>query len=93
MTFIPLRAPSWDHITQRVAPRRTTGLGGFFEFAGNGKFEARVFENLRAFFGVGALQANDEGHVDFNIFEGLDNALGHAVAAHDAAENVDEARL
>src|SRR5690606_21090864 len=39
--------------------------------------------------GVGALQAHGNGHLDLaDVHVGIHNALGHAVAAHDTAEDV-----
>ena len=51
-----------------------------------------VGQQAESLLGVGAVQADDERHVDLDPPEGLDDPLGDLVAAGDAAEDVEEDR-
>src|SRR5687767_373681 len=50
-------------------------------------------EDVLALLHVGALEADDQRHVQLDLPSGRDDALGDDVAAHDAAEDVDEDAL
>ena len=53
--------------------------------------EPALVNQLLGFFGVGALQADDDRHVNgAHVLVSVNNALRHAVAADDAAEDVDQ---
>src|ERR671936_78049 len=62
-------------------------LRGLVESGGGG--EVGGFEDLAAFLGVGAHQADHHGHVGLHLVEHLHDALGYRVAAGDAAEDVE----
>src|SRR3954451_23173345 len=54
--------------------------------------DAGVEEDLATLLGVGAVEADDDRGSQVDAAERLDDALGHLLAAGDAAEGVDEDR-
>ena len=70
------------------------GVDGFFGGVGHGvggdDGHSGGGEDGFAFFGVGALQTDDEGDGEGGLTRGFDDSFGDDVAAHDAAEDVDE---
>src|SRR5207342_1455123 len=50
-------------------------------------------QDVLALLDVGAFEADDQRHLDVDLARGLDDAFGNDVAAHDAAEDVDEDAL
>ena len=53
----------------------------------------RIVEDLLAELDVGALETDDQRHADVDLARRGDDALGDDVAAHDAAEDVDQHAL
>src|SRR5690606_35167558 len=76
------------------------GLGGFnglagavVDVVGGGDGQAGVLQELLARVHVRALEAHDHRHLDVDFLDRGDDAFGNHVAAHNAAEDVDEDRL
>src|SRR5664280_108506 len=69
------------------------GLGGLGHRIGADDRQAGIGEQLLAEFLVRALHAHDQRHREVGGLAGGDDAFGDRVAAHDAAEDVDEDRL
>src|SRR5208283_4229598 len=55
--------------------------------------EAGLADDLLAEVDVGALEADDQGHLEADVLDRGDHAFGDDVAAHDAAEDVDQDAL
>src|SRR5690606_16347695 len=73
---------------------RGDGLAGaVVDVVGGGDRQAGVLQQLLAGVHVGPLQAHDHRHLDVHFLDRGDDALGDHVAAHDAAEDIDEDRL
>ncbi len=54
-------------------------------------FETGVVDQFFGFDGIGALEAHNDRDVNVsNVFVGIHNSLGHAVATHDTTKNIDE---
>mmetsp|Transcript_126631 Transcript_126631/g.394230 ORF Transcript_126631/g.394230 Transcript_126631/m.394230 type:complete len:259 (-) Transcript_126631:538-1314(-) len=68
-------------------------LGGLREVAHGNDREAALLDNLHALLYVGADQPDDQRLGKSDLLHGVDHAVGDDVAAHDAAEDVDEDRL
>src|SRR4051794_10021603 len=67
--------------------------GGLGHGVGADDGQAGFREHLLAQVLVGALHAHDERHGEVDGLAGGDHALGDGVAAHDAAEDVDQDAL
>src|SRR5690606_18595831 len=68
-------------------------LGGVGHGGGGGDLDAGAFDDLAALVDVGAFQAHHQRHFQVHFAGGVDQPFGDHVAAHDAAEYVDEDRL
>src|SRR5690606_7016874 len=66
------------------------GGRGFGHGVGADDGQARGRQHLLALFFVGALHAHDQRHAEVHGLAGGDDAFGDHVAAHDAAEDVDQ---
>src|SRR5262245_51609495 len=99
----PIRPMPWTtsrvSLVQRIAmlgpPRARRGdhaLAGLAQRLGRCDVELRLGEDTPALLGVRALQPHDERHLDRELLRRGDDPLGDQVAAHDAAEDVDEDR-
>src|SRR5579871_2963703 len=54
-------------------------------------FESAFSDELLGLFGIGALQPDNDRHLDIaDGLVGVDDTLRHPVAANDAAEDIDE---
>src|SRR5690606_9420804 len=80
------RNGSWS----RGLRRRDRLAGRIVEVVCRGDREARPGEQFAALLDVGALQAHDHGDRQADLLDRRDDALGDEVAAHDAAEDVDQ---
>src|SRR5690348_16728838 len=65
-------------------------LRGFPQTLGRDDRDAGVLEQLAALLDVGALQADDQGHLHLDLLERGEDARRDHVALHDAAEDVDQ---
>jgi hypothetical protein len=65
-------------------------LGGIAEIVGRQDRQAGLAHDLLAQLDVGALQPNDQRHVQADLARGGDDAFRDHVATHDAAEDVDQ---
>ena len=68
-------------------------LGGVAKIVGGDDRQAAHRQDVLALLDVGALEADDQRHRQIDFPGGLDDALGDDVAAHDAAEDVDQDAL
>ena len=73
--------------------RATTFSRGVLHAVGDGEVQAGFVQDLLAQFDVGAFHADHDRNFDVQIARRGDHAGGERVAAQDAAENIDEARL
>ena len=76
-----------------VPTAATTFSAASRKVARGGDREARLAEDLLAEVDVGALEAHHQRHPDVDLARRGDDALGDHVAAHDAAEDVDQHAL
>src|SRR5687767_4585149 len=65
-------------------------LGGVAEVVGGDDRQAAFGEDVLALLDVGAFQANDQRHLQMDLAGRRDDPFGDDVAAHDAAEDVDQ---
>ena len=65
-------------------------MRGFPEIRRDVHLQPRCEENLPPLFRIGALEANDHGQGDADLFRGLDHAIGDPFTPHDASENIDK---
>src|SRR5688572_30317907 len=66
----------------------------FAEQNGRLHFQATFFDQLFGFFGIGSLQAYNDGHLDgTDRFVCIDYTLRHTVATHYTAEYIDKDRF
>src|SRR6266540_4670418 len=83
--------------TQMLMGRSSHGLDGLprgvGEAVGRSDLQFRIPQDSLAFVHVGSFETDDDGRRKAHLFDGRDDALGDDVAAHDAAENVDQDRL
>src|SRR5579885_726464 len=63
---------------------------GVGHVAGGDYRQSGVLQNLLALLDVGAFHAHHQRHLEIDLLGCLDHALGQHVAAHDAAEDVDQ---
>src|SRR5690606_12637968 len=68
-------------------------LGGVVEVVGRNHVEARILEDGLAFLDIGAFETNHQRHFEADFLDRSDNAFGNDVAAHDAAEDIDQDAL
>src|SRR3989304_1268214 len=63
-------------------------LGGFSQ--GLGRAHPGLCQQGPAFFGIGANQADDHGHLGFHLLHGVQDAAGHFIPAGDAAKDIEQ---
>src|SRR5207248_1992288 len=68
-------------------------LGAVREVVGGDHVQAALVDDLLAELDVGAFQAHDQRHLQSDFLDCGDHTLGDDVAAHDAAEDVDQDAL
>src|ERR1043166_9121217 len=85
MDIAKLLVNGFDDLFSRVADR----LGGGGREAGGGG-DIFSFPDLSALLDVRALEPHDQRHLDAELARRVDDALCDHVAAHDAAENVNQ---
>ncbi len=70
--------------------RRDDLFSTVFQVIGGDDIDVRVVDDGLAFFDVCAFQAHDQRHFQAHFLDRTYNALGDHIAAHDAAEDVDQ---
>ena len=68
----------------------TTFCGGVGEVVGGEDRQTRLLHDLLAEIDIGAFEPHHQRHVQVDLARRGDDALGDHVAAHDAAEDVDQ---
>src|SRR6056297_203925 len=78
------------HPTGSAFDRFHDFLGAILEVVGGDDVEAGGVDDLLALFDVGAFEADNQRHFEAHFLDRGDDALGDHIAAHDAAEDVDQ---
>src|SRR6056297_2887792 len=78
------------HPTGSAFDRFHDFLGAILEVVGGDDVEAGGVDDLLALFDVGAFEADNQRHLEAHFLDRGDDALGDHIAAHDAAEDVDQ---
>ena len=73
--------------------RRDDLARGVLEIVGGDQRQPRLAQDAPAEFDIGAFEPHHQRHVQIDLARRRDDALGDHVAAHDAAEDVDQDRL
>ena len=73
--------------------RRHDLARGIVQIVGGDQLQPRLAQDAPAELDIGAFEPHDQRHVQIDLARRRDNALGEHVAAHDAAEDVDQDRL
>src|SRR5712692_4774286 len=82
-----------DSTSVRHSPRqRHNLLRGILHAARYGEVQSRFANHALAFFDVGSFQTNHDRNFHAEVGRRVDHAARDHIAAHDAAENVDEHR-
>ena len=82
------------HHAASLQPRATTLRAASSRFVGGDERQPRLAAgSCAAEFDIGAFEPHDQRHVQIDLARRRDDALGDHVAAHDAAEDVDQDRL
>src|SRR5437016_3038346 len=68
-------------------------LRGVVKIVGRGHVEVGRGDDLLALVDIGAFEPHHQRHAQTDLLDGRDHALGDHVAAHDAAENIDQNAL
>src|SRR6185312_15880750 len=83
-------APAAILASALAADSRDDLLCRIVEIVGGDHVETRSAENGLAFLDVGAFEADHQRHLEADLLDRGDHAFGDHVAAHDAAEDVDQ---
>src|SRR6185437_4582498 len=76
-----------------LAGRKRDDLArGICQIGGRSDGEAAVGQRRARLVGIGAFEADDDGHLHAHVLDGVDHAIGDEIAADDAAEDVDQHR-